>query len=91
MEGQTWRKGSQRWGTRGGRLGRLAQFQEQLGKAKGKEAFLKDEAERAQKAKGKEAVPNEPAERAQKAARMGEIKGMMMTAKIKGSGKGSNA
>ena len=50
MEGPTWRKGSQRWGTRGGRPVRLAKFQEQFGEDKGKEAFLKDEAERAEKA-----------------------------------------
>ena len=47
--GQSWRKSSQRWGTRGGRQVRLANFVEQFGKAKGKQAFLQDEAERAAK------------------------------------------
>ena len=41
--GLKWRASSQRWGSRGGRSERLKQFQAQLGKQKGKQAFLEDE------------------------------------------------
>ena len=53
--GQVWRSTTERWGTRGGKSVRLAHFQKTLGKAKGKQAFVEDQAKRdaAEAAKGK--------------------------------------
>ncbi|CAK0905928.1 unnamed protein product, partial [Prorocentrum cordatum] len=41
--GQAWRQNSGRWGSRGGRSVRLAEFQAKFGKERGTEAFLEDE------------------------------------------------